>query len=187
MRERKDFEEQCKSERARWNVESSRLERRIRVLEEAEERREKALRKNNIAIKGNNWHKDNVEESVKAFVSEKLDEEVEVKRAWKVERRSGGNIVVAELGNWQQKRKVMVKKKSLVREIWVEDDLTRKEREIQQRLRERARAEKEKGDQTVRVGYHKIFLRGKWRSWREVEHGEEVRRSELARDDEENV
>lgn len=79
----------------------------------------------------------------------------------------------------------MEKKKTLERGIWIDDDLTRRERGIQQRLWARAREEREKGNEGVRVGYQKIFLRGKWRGWQELEQGREVRIEE-AREGEES-
>jgi len=52
--------------------------------------------------------------------------------------------VVAELDNWEQKRNVISNKKKLKKGIIIEDDLTKKERGIQQKLRETARKEREK-------------------------------------------
>lgn len=40
----------------------------------------------------------------------------------------------------------MKRKKKLKQGIWIEDDLTKEEREIQKKLREMARVEKEKGN-----------------------------------------
>lgn len=44
----------------------------------------------------------------------------------------------------------------------IEDDLTKKEREIQEKLRDIAREEREKSDDKMRIGYKKIFLKQKW-------------------------
>lgn len=63
----------------------------------------------------------------------------------------------------------MSKKKDLEKGIYIEDDLTRKEREIQQKLRELAREEREKGDNYTKVGYMKIHLGEKWYRWNERE------------------
>lgn len=49
--------------------------------------------------------------------------------------------------------------------IWIDNDLTRNEREIQSKLRIRAREERENGEREVRVGYQKIYLRGRWVGW----------------------
>lgn len=44
-------------------------------------------------------------------------------------------MVIAEVEDWE-KRSTMIRKKELQRDIIIEDDLTRKEREIQRNLRE---------------------------------------------------
>lgn len=51
----------------------------------------------------------------------------------------------------------MSKKKNLKTGIWIEDDLTKEEREIQKQLREKAKKERTKGKK-VKVGYMKIFI-----------------------------
>lgn len=63
----------------------------------------------------------------------------------------------------------MRRKKDLRKDIFVEDDLTRKEREIQRELRRRARAEREKGERNVKVGYKKIYMKDRWYRWNEME------------------
>lgn len=50
----------------------------------------------------------------------------------------------------------MSKKKNLKTGIWIEDDLTKKEREIQKQLKEKAKKERTKGKK-VKVGYMKIL------------------------------
>jgi len=81
--------------------------------------------------------------------------------------RGSKEIIIAEINKWEQKNNVMKKKNKLKKGIIIENDLTRKEREIQRRLKELAREEREKGDGRVKVGYKKIYMRGKWHSWNE--------------------
>lgn len=51
----------------------------------------------------------------------------------------------------------MSKKKNLKTGIWIEDDLTKEEREIQKQLREKAKEERTKGKK-VKVGiYENIY------------------------------
>lgn len=47
--------------------------------------------------------------------------------------------------------------------------MTRKEREIQQKLRGMAREEREKGGKNVKVGYKKVYMRERWYKWNEKE------------------
>lgn len=63
--------------------------------------------------------------------------------------------------NWEMKRNIMMKKKNLEKGIYIDDDLTRREREIQGKLRRMAMKEKEKGKE-VKVSYMKMYIDGKW-------------------------
>lgn len=42
--------------------------------------------------------------------------------------------MLAELDSWEQKREVMTRKKNLEKDVIIEDDLTRKKREVQKKL-----------------------------------------------------
>lgn len=66
--------------------------------------------------------------------------------------------MLAELESWEQKKEVMETKKNLEkgRIVRIEDDLRKKEREIQIGKAERYSKKGEKGDK-VRIGYKKIF------------------------------
>jgi len=52
--------------------------------------------------------------------------------------------VVTELENWEQKKEIMIKKKNLMRGMYIDNDLTRAEREMQEKLKEKAKEEKKK-------------------------------------------
>lgn len=62
--------------------------------------------------------------------------------------------------NWEMKKNIMMKKKNLKKGIYIDDDLTRREREIQGKLRRMAMEEKEKGKE-VKVSYMKMYIGGK--------------------------
>lgn len=57
----------------------------------------------------------------------------------------------------------MDRKKELERGIFIDDDLTKKDREIQQRLRRRAYEEREKEEKCK--SYKRIWMKEKWYSW----------------------
>ena len=52
-------------------------------------------------------------------------------------------------------------------DIYIDDDLTKQEREIQRTLRMRAREEREKGNE-ARVGYQKLMINNNWVNWKEL-------------------
>lgn len=177
--ERREREEERRKERKEWKEEKRQLTERLYKLERSEKRKKRAERKNNIVIKGERWNEGKVESEVKEFLRAELRVEAEIKKAWLVGAEAIKNKVVVELGSWENKRTIMGKN-DWERGIWIEDDLTRKEREIQVMLRNRARELREKGDREVRVGYLKMFFGGKWIRWNEREGkldmpGEEIR------------
>ncbi|XP_073968234.1 uncharacterized protein [Bombus fervidus] len=55
----------------------------------------------------------------------------------------------------EEKRRIMKEKSKLEKGVYIDDDLTRKEREIQQHIRRVARERKEKGEY-VKIGYKKL-------------------------------
>lgn len=75
-------------------------------------------------------------------------------------------MVRAEIERWEMKRQIMMKKRGLEREIYIEDDLTKKERVIQGMIRKVAKEEREKGRE-VKIGYMKTRIDGRWLKWNE--------------------
>lgn len=124
-----------------------------------------------------------MEQETREFIKAKLGKEVRIKKAYKITNTKKMVMVIASSKDWQQKREIMNKRKELEKDIWIEDDLTRKEREIQKRLREKAKEEKERGNK-VRIGifiYMKIQIGEETFRWNEREQKleEEKRRGGL--------
>ncbi|XP_018307231.1 trichohyalin-like [Mycetomoellerius zeteki] len=162
-------DEEKKKDKEEWLDERRGIESRLENLEWERERREREKRRNNIVIRGVEvWGEKRMEQEVKEFIRDNLKTEVEVNKAFKLRMRGDRSTVVAEISSWGQKREIMVKKKELKSGIFIDDDLTRKEREIQKYLREKATEENRKGNKT-RVGYRKIFLKDRWYRWDEKE------------------
>lgn len=138
------------------------MEKRITELKWINERQERKNRKNNIVIKGADLKLEKLKQEVEEYIKECLKVEVMVKKASKIRVGKRKNVVIAEIEEWEQKRQIMTKNKEPDRSIIIENDLTRKEREIQQELRRMTREEREKGrDRSVRIGYKKICLKGR--------------------------
>jgi len=72
---------------------------------------------------------------------------------------------VAELKSWEQKKEIMIKKKNLIKGIYIDNNLMRTERETQEKLKEKAKEEKEKGNK-VRISYGKM-INNVWLRWNE--------------------
>jgi hypothetical protein len=178
--EKRSREEERKKDKEEWREEKKNLERRLENLEWEREKKEREKRKNNIVIRGaNKWEESKIEKETKEFIKNNLKIEVNINKAFKVQVRGGKCTVVAEVGSWEQKREIMIRKKELQAGIFIDDDLTRTEREMQTKLREKAKEEREKGNK-VKVGYGKIMIGDRWYRWsaREKKLIEEKRRGE---------
>lgn len=69
------------------------------------------------------------------------------------------------------------RKRELKTGVYIEDDLTWKEREMQRKLREIARQKREEGKRAI-VKYKGISIEQKWYEWNEVEESLEERKGE---------
>lgn len=125
-------------------------------------------RRNNIVIRGINWGTERLEQEMEGFVKEDLKVKVAVKKASRLRTRGNESVVIVETENWEGKREI-IHRKEFKRGIFIEDNLTKKEREMQQKLRGIVKEEREKGVKDVRVGYKKIYLRERWHRWNEKE------------------
>lgn len=148
----------------------------INWLVHKEEMRERRERKNNIVIKG--WkapeNKD-LEAEVTDFLKDRLKVETKVKEArWIKGRQQDKRSVIAELYTWEAKKEVMKKKSSLKitgtpnfqEVIYIDNDMTFSERDVQRAIRGRAEEEKKLG-KTVKVGFKKLIVDGKTWKWNE--------------------
>ena len=77
-------------------------------------------------------------------------------------------IVVATMKSMEEKIRIMKEKRKLEKRIYIDDDLTRKEREVQQQIRRMAKARREK-DEYLMIGYKKLKIEKRWYRWYENE------------------
>ncbi|KAH0815248.1 hypothetical protein GEV33_007543 [Tenebrio molitor] len=136
--EMKGREEKGQLEKADWM-------KRMEMIEEKMEQREKKERKNNVIITGIGAISGNIER----VVEEWLEREIGVKVN-------------------EQKKNIMLSKGKLKEKkgerMYIDDDLTKEERETQKKLRELVRAERDRGKR-VKIGYRKIQINGDWFRW----------------------
>ena len=159
---RKDIEgikDDFRIKERKWESEKRKLTNRINELVRKFEMAEKGKRKNNIVIKGLAVERGSEGKEIRDFLKEKLKVDVTVCATYEIgkeERR----MIVASLENFEQKMEVMKRKKELRdTRIYIENDLTREERRIQNEILKIARDEKGKG-RRVRVGYKRIVIDG---------------------------
>lgn len=166
LEERKAREEETQREREMWQEEKKVLEERILELEVINEKKERENRRNNIVIKGADWKPEVSKLEVNEFLKESLKMEVEVQNIRTLNTNRNRKLVIGEVNRWEIKGEIMKRKKGLPKGIFIEDDLTRKEREVQSFLRNLAKEERQKGIDTW-VGYMKIRMGTKWYKWNE--------------------
>lgn len=101
------------------------------------------------------------------MLKKELKVEVRVEEAsW---TRRGTNMITAKLENKDQKREIMIKKKNLKgKNIFIDNDLIWKERQVQKEIRMIAEEEKGKGVK-VKIGYRKLQINEKKFIWKEEE------------------
>jgi len=152
--------------RKKWDEEKRDMQVRIERLERDQERKERERRKKNIVIKGINCEKLKMEEELESFIQEKLGVEVTIEKTHAIREEEGKKIIIATVEKWEMKRQIMMKKRELEKGIYIDDDLTKKEREIQGTIRRITKEEREKGKE-VKIGYMKARIGRKWFRWNE--------------------
>lgn len=128
-------------------------------------------RKNNIVIEG---MKDNSKDlktlklNIKNIIETNLGVEPKMKQA----RPIGGNKYLVELETYENKMEIMNKKKELKKvkeqKIFINNDLTKHEREIQKEIRTFAEKMRQNGH-NVKAGYRKITVDNKIWTWNDKE------------------
>lgn len=130
------------------------------------ERQDKLDRKNNIVINGLIGEDKNMSQEVEELMRSKLEVELETK--WiRIVGRQGNKIVIVGLRSWEDKLAIMRNKHKLRNSnVFINDDLSKGDRERQGRIREAAREQIRQG-RDVKVGYNRIRIDGVWKKWEE--------------------
>ena len=156
------------------------LESKVLLIEEREEKREKQEKRNNLIIsekleKEIKENPDELKKHTKEICESLTGMVVNIKSIYHLATNKAGlDIVKVELESFEEKRRVMKNKFKLAQRqerIYIDEDLTRNEANIQRILRERARQEKQRGN-SVKIGYKKLLLNGKWVAYEDLEKNE---------------
>lgn len=148
------------------NQEICALRKEVAEMKIKEEERERREKKRNIVIWGARGQ-DGEARQAAVRVFRKINNEFEeagIRDAMYIGRNENRGIVV-ELEKFEDKKKLMVGKSKLKGEtIYLDDDLTKKEREMQKNIREWAKNLRTRGKR-VNVGYGKGYVDGKEFKW----------------------
>jgi hypothetical protein len=170
--EQKEFKEEIrkiKQENEIIKKENVELKKDIKTINEKLDALEKEKRRNNVVIQGINIGAENqkeIVEELKKFTKVELGVDVEIKEV----RKMGIKTCLMELANSDDKAKVMKNKNKLrsnKEQIFINDDMSKKERIIQGKIRRRAQEEKRKGH-SVKIGFLKLIINDEVWKWDEV-------------------
>lgn len=128
-----------------------------------EERNRRETRRNNINVSFRE-SEENKKESVLKKIEERCRQEI---RRQTITKHVSRGEMVLKFKNWTEKLEIMRKRKELKGTgIWIKDDLSRREKEIQNWLRDVAENERRRGRQ-AEVKYMKIWMEDMWWRWNE--------------------
>lgn len=178
-RESKEIKEKLDSMEALWSGKMKEMEHvinqmsekvgwqddRIAALEEQLEKQERSKRANNIIIKNIPIEGYVTGEKVEEFLKEKMQIQVTVVEAFKIGKEKENRIVLAKLRDAAQKTIIMKSKRKLIgTKTYIENDLTKQERDIQDKIWTAAREARENGER-VRVGYQRLYKQDELHVW----------------------
>lgn len=159
--------QQLKIENDQIRNENKEIRKEIKEIKTKMDKMEKEKRKNNIVIHGieiNSEKQEEQVEEIKNFMKNKIGVETQIKNLKKIRSK----ICLVELGNNDEKRKVMQNKNKLKnirdQKIYINDDLTKNEREIQKKIVNAAKEEKRKGKK-VKIGLQRLIIEDKKYKW----------------------
>lgn len=187
MREVEKISTEFKKKEEERTAEMDQLRKEVAELRWREEARERREKKQNIVIWGAQGQGGNAKQ-IAMGVFKQINEEIqieEVKKASFIGRNENKGIVV-ELEHFEEKKKLMRGKTKLKGgNIYLDDDLTRNEREMQRKIREWAKRMRV-GGKRVNVGYGRGFVDEKEYVWNEETGSMEERTFRRERMEQEN-
>ncbi|KAK4886832.1 hypothetical protein RN001_003103 [Aquatica leii] len=137
----------------------------IEKLENQLEIQEKNKKIHNIIIKGLQLPNNNLETNIETFLNQELNTEVNVTEAFKVGKKSDSMVIVAKLKSRTQKQLILTNKNKLKgKSVYIENDLTKAELEIQSILRQHANEELKKG-RKAKIAYQKLYVDNELYIW----------------------
>lgn len=153
---------------AEWEEEKQQLLTHQKAMEKRLNELERRERRNNALITGLEATREDVKVVVnKAFAG--LDQPVEVVEATVFKQQSGTCKIFVRFNNFEEKMAVFRQKKKLQTadgkgQVFINDDLTRREQEMQYHGRMFAKTMREQ-KKSVKMGYGKMCVEGEWWTW----------------------
>lgn len=158
-----------KEENETIKKENEELKKEIKYIKEKMEHFENDKRRKNVVIQGLNIDTEDMnalKNEIESFIKQELDVEVDIKRGKKL----GPKVCLIELNEMEDKIKIMRNKSKLRNnrnaKIFINDDLSKAERIIQSKIRNRMKEERKTG-KNVKMRQQKLIIDGVIWNWNE--------------------
>lgn len=152
-----------------WRKDREELTNKLMRVEEEIERVERDKVRNRLVVSGIDMLTNDdgeVKEILEQAIKRELKIHVQARKAYKI----GPKRCILEMDRWEDKLTILKEKAKLKgKNIYIDSELTHKEREIQKKIRDIAREEKRKGIK-VRVRYQRLELNDKVFVWNRRGH-----------------
>ena len=156
------FREQWAKEKVELKEHVADLEKRLMVLEKKEEWKNGEDRRSNLIITGKIPERQrNLLKNVECFLKEDVKVDVRVRNVTVLQDRNerGEMRILAKMDTFKEKMAVMNQKWRLRRMrggvVYIDNDLTAKQREVQKIIRDKAKEERNRG-KSVRIGFQRL-------------------------------
>lgn len=165
--EMRALREEIKATNERWEKKYKEMENKFKNLEKRVENLENEKRKNNIIVTGLDMEGKNEEwkKQMEEWINTELGVENKVKEVIEIVPKK----YLVKMQNFEEKLGILKNKNKLKgKRIYIDSDLTPREREVQKKLRREMRKLKEEG-KVVKIGHMKLIVGGKEMLWNEEE------------------
>lgn len=176
LRALKQESEKLREDYAVVRRENEEMKQELAKLQGITERLERESRRKNVIVAGipiDTADPQEVKQCVESFIEQNLEIKIQVKSAHKL----GGKMCLIELADLKEKEEIMKNKHRLKnlrgQRVYINDDLTEGEREVQKQIRLRAREERG-GGKKVKVGYNRLIIEDE--EWRWNRNGNKLER-----------
>lgn len=167
--------QEIKATNEKWEQKYKEMENKLKVLEVKVDHLEREKRKNNVVVTGIQMEEE-TEEPHKQ-IQEWMNKELEINCIVKETKKIAQNKVLVTMEHFEEKIKVLKNKNKLKgKTVYIDSDLTQRERNTQWKLRMEARKIRGTG-KNVKLGHLALMVNGKWMIWNEEENKLEERKS----------
>lgn len=152
-----------------WHREKQEIKQKQNELEARLDRLERQEKRTNIIVTGLpgvNGTAAEVRTAVNDLFVNKLKCDVKVAEAFQIKTKGGGCKIIAKLHSSDDKRVIMMAKRSLPERVYISDDLIPKDQFVQFKAREFMKKLRGEG-RDVKIGNGKVFVDGKALWWSE--------------------